>query len=171
MTWCGGDKYIVVTSRPKYKKEKHIPAGEENFAIVTFTLFSCECDDPDEKQILLGQYRTTFEQACFPVTKVQVIVPKTASGQEVNNPNSEVPYKGRFYFTMVDTHLKVIDIQSHCLFDLLSEPNFDQDSVSGMGLVRSLADKSYRLFILCQNEDGNYVQKVDFAATLPKSLG
>ena len=57
---------------------------------------------------------------------------------------------------MVDTHLKVIDIQSHCLFDLLSEPNFDQDSVSGMGLVRSLADKSYRLFILCQNEEGNY---------------
>ena len=83
---------------------------------------------------------------------------------------SELPYKGRFYLTMVDTHLKVIDIHAHCLFDLLSEPNFDQDSVSGMGLVRSLSDKSYRLFILCQNDDGNYVQKVDFAASLPKSL-
>ena len=59
MTWCGGDKYIVVTSRPKYKKEKHlfilhVPKGEENFAIVTFTLFQCECADPDNKQILLG---------------------------------------------------------------------------------------------------------------------
>ena len=54
MTWCGGDKYIVVTSRPKYKKEKHVPKGEENFAIVTFTLFQCECTDPDNKQILLG---------------------------------------------------------------------------------------------------------------------
>ena len=169
MTWCGGDKYIVVTSRPKYKKEKHIPKGEENFAIVTFTLFRCECEDPDQKQILLGQFRTTFEQACFPVTKVQVIVPKNINA-DAQNPDSEVPYKGRFYLTMVDTHLKVIDIQQHCLFDLLSEPNFDQDSVSGMGLVRSLHDRSYRLLILCQNEQGNYVQKIDFAATLPKSL-
>ena len=91
------------------------------------------------------------------MTKVQVIVPKNANAAEAKNPDSEVPYKGRFYLTMVDTYLKVIDIQQHCLFDLLSEPNFDQDSVNGMGLVRSLHDKSYRLLILCQNENGNYV--------------
>ena len=83
------------------------------------------------------------------MTKVQVIVPKNANAAEAQNPDSELPYKGRFYLTMVDTYLKVIDIQQHCLFDLLNEPNFDQDSVSGMGLVRSLHDKSYRLLILC----------------------
>ena len=44
------------------------------------------------------------------MTKVQVIVPKNANAAEANNPDSEVPYKGRFYLTMVDTYLKVIDI-------------------------------------------------------------
>ena len=44
------------------------------------------------------------------MTKVQVIVPKNANAAEAKNPDSEVPYKGRFYLTMVDTYLKVIDI-------------------------------------------------------------
>ena len=58
---------------------------------------------------------------------------------------------------MIDTHLKVIDIVTCKIFDLLSEPNFDQDSVSGMALIRSLSDKKHRLFVLCQGEDGNFL--------------
>ena len=68
--WCGEDKFIVVTSRPKYSKSKLIPKGEENFAIATFTLFNSNETNSDKRQILLGQYRTTFDQACFPINKV-----------------------------------------------------------------------------------------------------
>ena len=71
--------------------------------------------------------------------------------------DSEIPFRGRFYLTMIETHLKVIDTVHHKIFDLLSEPNFDQDSVSGMALIRSLTDKQHRLFILCQGENGNFI--------------
>ena len=84
--------------------------------------------------------------------------------------DSELLFKGRFYMTMIDTHLKVIDVMTCKMFDLLSEPNFDQDSVSGMALIRSLTDKMHRLLILCQNGDGNFIQKVDLNPALTNSL-
>ena len=71
---------------------------------------------------------------------------------------------------MVETHLKVIDTVNQKIYDLLSEPNFDQDSVSGMALIRSLTDKQHRLLILCQGEDGNFIQKIELNHTLTQAL-
>lgn len=91
---------------------------------------------------MLGHYSTSFDQACFPIVKVQVIVPRNESSVPVEEQlDSEIPFRGRFYLTMVETHLKVIDTVNQKIYDLLSEPNFDQDSVSGMALIRSLTDK------------------------------
>ena len=79
VVWCGGSRFIVVTSRPKYSKTRMIPKGEKNFAIATFTLYNAEETDPEKSQIVLGHYSTSFDQACFPIVKVQVIVPRNES--------------------------------------------------------------------------------------------
>ena len=47
--WCGEDKFLIVTSRPKYSKSKSIPKGEENFAIATFTLYNSNETDPEKR--------------------------------------------------------------------------------------------------------------------------
>ena len=54
--------------------------------------------------------------------------------------------------------------------DLLTEPNFEEESLLGMGLVRRNSDKIYHLLILCRSGEGNYIQKVDFNSILPKSM-
>ena len=142
VVWCGGSRFIVVSSRPKYSKTKLIPKGEKNFAIATFTLYNSDETEPSKSQVVLGHYSTSFDQACFPIVKVQVIVPRNESSVPVEEQlDSEIPFRGRFYLTMVETHLKVIDTVNQKVYDLLSEPNFDQDSVSGMALIRSLTDK------------------------------
>ena len=80
--------------------------------------------------------------------------------------DSEIPFRGRFYLTMIDTHLKVVDIVNCKMFDLLSEPHYDNDSVSGMALMRSMADRLHMLFVLCSNEDGSFLQKIEFNYTM-----
>ena len=65
------------------------------------------------------------------------------------NQDDESPYKGRFLLCLIDKHLKIIDTESLRLYDLLSEPSFDHEAVSGMGLSRSLTDRKSRLLILC----------------------
>jgi hypothetical protein len=79
-------------------------------------------------------------------------------------------YKNRFFLTMVDKHLKMIDTQLVQMVDLLTEPNYDEESLLGMSLVRRNSDKIYHLLILCRSTEGNYIQKVDFNSILPKSL-
>ena len=83
---------------------------------------------------------------------------------------AEAPYKGRFYMTIVDRNLKMIDIKKYQMVDLLTEPNYDDESLHGMGLVRRVSDRVYHMLILCKSEEGNYIQKVDFNSILPKSL-
>ena len=56
------------------------------------------------------------------------------------------------------------------MIDLLTEPNYDEESLNGMGLVRRMPDKLYHMLILCKSEEGNYIQKVDFNSILPRSL-
>jgi hypothetical protein len=56
------------------------------------------------------------------------------------------------------------------MVDLLTEPNYDEESLAGMGVARRSTDKVYHMLILCKSEDGNYIQKVDFNSILPKSL-
>lgn len=103
------------------------------------------------------------------MNKVQVILPRAGA---VNDYIDERPYKGRFLFALIDKHLKVIDIETFRLYDILSEPNFDQEAVCGMGLTRSLADRKSRLLMLCSGglRDGSFVQKIEFNGSLPENL-
>lgn len=72
--------------------------------------------------------------------------------------------------TIVEKYLKMIDTQLLQMIDLLTEPNYDDESLHGMNLVRRNSDKIYHLLILCRSTEGNYIQKVDFNSILPKSL-
>jgi len=40
LCWCGGDRYVVATSRPRYPSKKKIPAGEENYVIISYSLYT-----------------------------------------------------------------------------------------------------------------------------------
>ena len=72
---------------------------------------------------------------------------------------------------MCDFHLKIIDTETDRLFDLLSEPSFDQEAVNGLALARSLNDRKNKLLILCHSDDGvSYIQRIDFNAIMPVSL-
>ena len=95
----------------------------------------------------------------------------------VSDQPDETPFKGRFVLTMLDQHLKVIDIETLRLYDLLTESNFDHEAVSGMGLSRSIFDRLSRLLILCHGPNklngekgGSFIQRIDFNASLPNSL-
>ena len=70
----------------------------------------------------------------------------------------EANYNFRFFLTIVDHHLKMIDTQQLTMIDLLTEPNYDDESLLGMGLVRRASDKMYHMLILCkQGGEGNYI--------------
>ena len=91
---------------------------------------------------------------------------------------SEVEYKGRFFLCMTDNHLKIIDLKMCRLYDLLSEPKFDQQAVHAMGLSRSAVTRKSTLLLLClkEVEDAgagtmkSYIQQIEFNDTLPYSL-
>jgi len=51
-----------------------------------------------------------------------VIVPRPGAGEQFPD---ETRFRGRFFFTVVENHLKIIDAEEYRLFDLLSEPNYD----------------------------------------------
>ena len=96
-----------------------MPRGQENYAIISYTLFDANEEDPDQRQVILGQYRTNFQQACFPLAKIAVIVPRPGAAK--SDFPDETNFKGRFFLCIVDTHLKFIDTETYRLFDLLSE--------------------------------------------------
>ena len=75
-------------------------------------------------------------------------------GAVADDIRDEGHLRGRFFMCMLDSHLKMVDTQTYRLYDLLSEPAFDQEAVSGLGLCRSLSDKKSKLLILCHGEDG-----------------
>lgn len=74
------------------------------------------------------------------------------AGAAQNDFPDETNFKGRFFFAIVDSHLKFIDTETYRLFDLLSEPHFDQEAVSGVGLSRAVSTRKNRLLILCHNK-------------------
>lgn len=157
---CGNNSFIVACSRPFYLKSNKIPPGETNFPIITYTYFMPEERDPEKKITFLGQYKSTDEQATFPVSKVAVA---SARGKTPVTPqqqqwiDAEAQYKNRFYLTIVDKHLKMIDTKLMQMVDLLTEPNYDEESLAGMGLCRRASDKVYHMLILCKSESGNYI--------------
>jgi hypothetical protein len=150
VTWCGGDRYVVVTSRSRYKNQKKIPLGEENYAIISYTVYSTNEASPTQRHVLLGHYRSSFKQASFPVCKVQVIMPLIGG----INGFDESAFKGRFLLCMIDKHLKMIDVVNYKMIDLLDEPNFDQEAIWNMGLTRSCTDRKSRLLLLCSRGSG-----------------
>ena len=58
--WAGDSRYIVVTSRPRFANKRDIPAGEENYAVISYSMYDVAEEDLDQKQVILGQYRTNF---------------------------------------------------------------------------------------------------------------
>ena len=43
------------------------------------------------------------------------------------------------------------------MVDLLTEPNYDDEGLHGMGLVRKVSDRIYHMLILCKSDEGNYI--------------
>ena len=87
----------------------------------------------------------------------------------VSDGPTEEDFKGRFLLTMLENHLKIVDVETLRLYDLLTEPSFDMEAVSGMGLSRSIGDRGSRLLILCigpKNSLGekgmSFIQRIDF---------
>lgn len=120
--WAGDMRYVVVTSRPRFANKREIPLGEENYAVISYSLFDGSETDPNRRQNIIGQYRTNFKQATFALNKIQVIVPRPGYSEGFID---ETPFKGRFFLTVIERHLKVIDIEEFRLFDVLTENDFD----------------------------------------------
>ena len=58
--WAGGMPYVVVTSRPRFATKRDIPPGEENYAVISYTVYDNDEPDPNRRLNILGQYRTNF---------------------------------------------------------------------------------------------------------------
>ena len=76
LCWGGGLRYVVTTSRPRFANKKEVPAGEENYAVISYTYYDGDQLDPDNRQVILGQFKTGFVQATFSIAKVAVINPR-----------------------------------------------------------------------------------------------
>ena len=42
ISWAGAHKYVIITSRARYENKKQVPRGQENFAIISYTLFDAD---------------------------------------------------------------------------------------------------------------------------------
>jgi len=167
ISWGGGHRYAVITSRPRFANKKDVPPGEENYAVISYTVYNGDQTDPDQRQVILGQYKTSFTQATFAISKVQVMIPRIHHGE--NFPDETI-FRGRFFLSIIENHLKIIDTESMRLYDLLSEPNFDQEAVSGMSVIRSMKDRTTKLMMLCHRDGHSYIQRIDLNAVLPFTL-
>ena len=74
--------------------------------MISYTLYDAAAADASA-QTILGQYRTNFDQACFPLVKVQVMVPRP--GKDTGEFPNEAPYKGRYLLCVLENYLKMID--------------------------------------------------------------
>ena len=84
-----------------------------------------------------------------------MITPK--GGFLIQKYQNEDHYNGRFFFTVVENHLKVIDTQELRLFDLLSEQSFDQEAMNAIAMTRSLKDRTSKLLLLCKSGNQSYI--------------
>ena len=98
----------------------------------------------------MGQFKNYDEQVGYQVCKVQVIVPRENSDNQLPD---ETSFRGRFYLTILGKNLKIIDTERLRVFDLLTEPNFSNSYDCTLGLTRSLNDLRSKLFILCNSND------------------
>ena len=49
LEWAGDMRFVVVTSRPRFANKKDVPRGEENYAVISFSLFDADEPDPNRK--------------------------------------------------------------------------------------------------------------------------
>ena len=72
---------------------------------------------------------------------------------------------------MLGTYLKLIDIETIRLYDLIQKPQFDIIATASMNLSRSVRTRKSKLVMLCKGDDNkHYVQRIDFNATIAHSL-
>jgi len=88
-----------------------------------------------------------------------VIVPRPGASDDFPD---ESAFRGRFFLTVIENHLKAIDTETYRLFDLLSEASFDQEAMNAMGMTRSIKDRSNKLLMLCHQNAKSYIQRIDF---------
>lgn len=103
---------------------------------MTYIYFKPEEKNADKKIQLLGQYRSTDDQATFPIQRINVNENRGKAANHGDWFGNEANYNFRFFLTIIDHHLKMIDTQALCMIDLLTEPNYDDECLQGMGLVR-----------------------------------
>jgi hypothetical protein len=54
LSWGGGLRYVVITSRPRFANKREVPPGEENYAVISYTVYDGDQTDPDQRQVILG---------------------------------------------------------------------------------------------------------------------
>ena len=52
--WVNDDKYVVVTSRPRYTKKSQIPKGSENYNVISYSLYNAAETDTKKIVQILG---------------------------------------------------------------------------------------------------------------------
>mmetsp|Transcript_15725 Transcript_15725/g.18675 ORF Transcript_15725/g.18675 Transcript_15725/m.18675 type:complete len:90 (+) Transcript_15725:402-671(+) len=52
--WAGDMRYLVVNSRPRFANKREIPPGEENYAVISYSMYNDGETDPDRRQTILG---------------------------------------------------------------------------------------------------------------------
>lgn len=83
LEWAGDMRYVVVTSRPRFANKRDVPRGEENYAVISYSLFDGDEEAPSRRLTILGQYRTNFSQATFSLNKLQVIAARQSNSKNL----------------------------------------------------------------------------------------
>ena len=101
--------------------------------------------------------------------KVKILI---KPGLDTQNWESEEQYKHRFFFTMIDEHIKIVDVKMGKLFDFSTEKEYDQEAINGMTMVRQISDFNYYLYILCHDNETNrnFVRKIILSKNLVQNL-
>ena len=126
-------------------------------------------DTGEDKIVPIGNFGSNSEQTSYPICKVQVVVKKTDKKGE-----GEFLFKGRFYITLINDNIKVIDIQDKRIFDLVEEPDADYEAINSLALIRLMSDASFKLHVLCNDKDKDnshsFIHKVHMTDNLPALL-
>lgn len=71
---------------------------------------------------VIGTYKTPLAQACLQMLKIKILI---KPGLDREHWESEEPYKHRFFITMIDEHIKIVDVKLGKLFDFSAEKEYD----------------------------------------------
>lgn len=80
-----------------------------------------------------------------------MIVPRP--GVAVQEFPDETPFKGRFFLIMIDNYLKLVDVETIRLYDLIQYPKYDFTASHAMSLSRSVKNRKSKLLALSKGDD------------------